>query len=77
VICGHIHQLQIFRKVNRNETCLYLNSGDWVENLTGLEFHNKRWKLFHYSDFGKKELKISDQNCTSAFIVFNGKEVKS
>jgi hypothetical protein len=75
VICGHIHQLQIFRKVNKKGTCLYLNSGDWVENLTALEFHDNRWKLFHYSDLGKKEIKTSDENHTSPSIVFNGKEV--
>ena len=34
VICGHIHQPQIVRKVNKFGTCLYLNSGDWVENST-------------------------------------------
>lgn len=48
VICGHIHQPQLLRKVNRHGTCLYLNSGDWVENLTALEYHNKKWKLYHY-----------------------------
>ncbi len=77
VICGHIHQPQISRKVNKNGTCLYLNSGDWVENLTALEFNDNRWKLFHYSDLEKKEIKTSDENCISASIVFNGKEVKS
>ena len=53
VVCGHIHQPQIVRKVNRNGTCLYLNSGDWVENLTSLEYNQKRWKLyqFHKDDY--------------------------
>ncbi|MDR5590303.1 UDP-2,3-diacylglucosamine diphosphatase [Christiangramia sp. SM2212] len=50
VICGHIHQPRIVRKVLNNGTCLYLNSGDWVENLTSLEYENKKWKLVHYSD---------------------------
>jgi hypothetical protein len=27
---------------------MYLNSGDWVESLTSLEYHKKRWKLFQY-----------------------------
>jgi UDP-2,3-diacylglucosamine pyrophosphatase LpxH len=54
VVCGHIHHPQISRKVNKKGTCLYLNSGDWVENLTALEYDNKRWKLFHYHQFEEK-----------------------
>jgi hypothetical protein len=27
-----------------------LNSGDWVENLTALEYNKKRWKLHNYLD---------------------------
>ena len=26
----------------------YLNSGDWIENLTSLEYYDNAWKLFHY-----------------------------
>ena len=33
VICGHIHQPQMRRVENRNGSCTYLNSGDWIENL--------------------------------------------
>ncbi|EIJ40581.1 UDP-2,3-diacylglucosamine diphosphatase [Galbibacter orientalis] len=50
VVCGHIHQPQMLRKVNKNGTCLYLNSGDWIENLTSLEYHNKRWELYHFNE---------------------------
>ena len=50
VICGHIHHPQIKRIVNKNGTCLYLNSGDWVENLTALEYNEKRWSLVKYED---------------------------
>lgn len=50
VVCGHIHQPQMLRKVNKTGTCLYLNSGDWVENLTALEYHNKRWDLYHFNE---------------------------
>lgn len=48
VVCGHIHQPQIVRKINKKGSCLYLNSGDWVENLTALEYHDKKWKLYYY-----------------------------
>jgi hypothetical protein len=26
----------------------YLNSGDWIENLTSLEYYDKAWNLYHY-----------------------------
>jgi UDP-2,3-diacylglucosamine pyrophosphatase LpxH len=50
VICGHIHQPQIKRFSNHKGTVTYLNSGDWVENLTALEYHEGRWKIFSYLD---------------------------
>lgn len=50
VICGHIHQPanKVFSTVNGNVR--YLNSGDWVENLTALEYHNKKWTLYKYNE---------------------------
>lgn len=48
VICGHIHQPKMVRKVVKNETCLYLNSGDWIENLTALEYLDKKWRIYNH-----------------------------
>ncbi|WP_103863876.1 UDP-2,3-diacylglucosamine diphosphatase [Aquimarina sp. I32.4] len=48
VICGHIHQPQIRRYKDKNGSCLYLNSGDWIENLTSLEYNSGDWKLIYY-----------------------------
>lgn len=48
VICGHIHQPQIREIKTKNGRCTYLNSGDWIENLTALEYHNSKWTLFTY-----------------------------
>ena len=48
VVCGHIHQPEM-RKISTDKgSVMYLNSGDWIENLTSLEFHNGKWKLYHY-----------------------------
>jgi UDP-2,3-diacylglucosamine pyrophosphatase LpxH len=57
VICGHIHQPKIETVTTNKGTILYLNSGDWIENLTALEYHKKRWKLFKYepNDFIEEE----------------------
>jgi UDP-2,3-diacylglucosamine pyrophosphatase LpxH len=56
VVCGHIHIPQI--KTIRNEDgqqVTYLNSGDWVENNTALEFQRGEWSIFKYDadDFAK------------------------
>lgn len=48
VICGHIHQPQIKEIKSKNGSCIYLNSGDWIENLTALEYHDSEWQLFTY-----------------------------
>lgn len=50
VICGHIHQPQIREVVTKKGKCTYLNSGDWVENLSALEYQNGEWKMFVYED---------------------------
>lgn len=50
VICGHIHQPKKEIRQNDNGVCIYLNSGDWVEHLTALEYSFKRWKVYHYSE---------------------------
>lgn len=48
VVCGHIHQPEI-REINLNEgSVVYLNSGDWVENLTALEYQEGAWSLYQY-----------------------------
>jgi len=48
VVCGHIHRPVIKRCVNGKGSVTYLNSGDWVENLTSLEYHNGEWQLYRY-----------------------------
>lgn len=50
VICGHIHQPQMRKIKMKHGSCTYLNSGDWIENLTSLEFHKGKWSLFQYQD---------------------------
>lgn len=48
VICGHIHQPEIrVIKTDKGEVT-YLNSGDWIENLSALEYHKGKWKLYSY-----------------------------
>src|SRR5690606_17773129 len=48
VVCGHIHQPQIRTVTTRKGSCVYLNAGDWIENLSALEYNNGDWSLFLY-----------------------------
>ncbi|MEX0275618.1 MAG: UDP-2,3-diacylglucosamine diphosphatase [Flavobacteriaceae bacterium] len=49
VICGHIHHPKKEINMTKRGNCTYLNSGDWVESLTALEYSFKRWKIYRYN----------------------------
>ena len=73
VVCGHIHEPKMIRKENKNGETMYLNSGDWIENLTALEYNKKRWKLYRYEedyfhveeDYFEMETKFTQQLVSS------------
>ncbi|SNR27867.1 UDP-2,3-diacylglucosamine pyrophosphatase LpxH [Maribacter sedimenticola] len=48
VVCGHIHQPEIKNIKTEKGEVTYLNSGDWIENLTALEYHKGVWSLYSY-----------------------------
>ena len=48
VLCGHIHQPANRQITNSKGSVNYLNSGDWIENLTALEYANNDWSIYHY-----------------------------
>ncbi len=50
VICGHIHQPVIKDLQHEGKTVMYMNSGDWVENLTALEYRWGNWSLYEYDE---------------------------
>lgn len=50
VICGHIHSPAIKNCVTHQGKTTYMNSGDWIENLTALEYNDKKWSLFQYEE---------------------------
>ena len=60
VICGHIHEPKIVVKKNAKGSTTYLNSGDWIENLTALEYNSKKWKIFKYNSDNYKSIKDDD-----------------
>lgn len=48
VVCGHIHQPQIKKIAVKDKDVTYLNSGDWVENATALEYSDGQWTLYKH-----------------------------
>ncbi|WP_405606168.1 UDP-2,3-diacylglucosamine diphosphatase [Polaribacter sp. Asnod1-A03] len=78
VICGHIHQPEIREIKNGKGKTTYLNSGDWIENLTALEYKNKEWSLYEYANdpiaqeteikLTKKELKAINKQEKNNFL---------
>lgn len=60
VVCGHIHQPEIRPMVTDKGQTVYLNSGDWVENLTALEYNEGTWSVYRYhEDKVAQSLKIN------------------
>ena len=68
VICGHIHQPEIKTIKTDNGSVKYLNSGDWVENLTSLEYAKGKWKLYHFEQDSQLIDYDSDSNDPSEML---------
>ncbi len=50
VICGHIHKPEM-RSISGNKGAVtYMNSGDWIENLSSLEFANGKWSIKYFDE---------------------------
>lgn len=47
VVCGHLHFPEIKKTSNDEGEVTYLISGDWVENLSSLEYQNGKWRIYH------------------------------
>lgn len=48
VLCGHIHQPAHRSVTSSKGSTTYLNSGDWIENLTALEYQDGKWSLYQH-----------------------------
>ena len=67
VLCGHIHHAEIrtIKSSVGEGSVLYLNSGDWVESLTSLEYHKGEWKVYKYSP-DEYKIETDDEDKTDA-----------
>ena len=53
VVCGHIHHPEIKEMANDHGKVMYLNSGDWIENLTALEYANGEWCIYKFDELAR------------------------
>jgi len=62
VICGHIHQPQKRVIANKTGNVVYLNSGDWVEHLTSLEYYQNDWHIYKYEESQMKTINVKEMS---------------
>jgi UDP-2,3-diacylglucosamine pyrophosphatase LpxH len=64
VINGHVHIPVIKEIVTDRGSVMYLNSGDWTENMTALEYNDGQWKLVWFKDlvFPATWLKVDEED---------------
>ena len=71
VICGHIHQPQI-RTINTDKGSVnYMNSGDWIENLTALEYNHGKWEIYSFNEQELSTIPNPSLNETNKIPVVN------
>ena len=70
VLCGHIHHPEMKTIKTPNGQVEYLNSGDWIENLTALEYNNKEWSLYKYNPEEFK-IKVHNENNDELILMEN------
>jgi UDP-2,3-diacylglucosamine pyrophosphatase LpxH len=68
VICGHIHQPANRVVSNSKGSVTYLNSGDWIENLTALEYENGEWSIYHYNEKDVVDNAVNNTTESSAYL---------
>ena len=69
VICGHIHQPQKRVIANREGSVTYLNSGDWVEHLTSLEYYNNDWHIYKYEESKLKTINVKEMKTQATNVM--------
>jgi len=69
VICGHIHQPQKRIISNKHGKVVYLNSGDWVEHLSALEYYQGDWHIYQYEESKLKTVNVKQMKLNVADVI--------
>ncbi len=80
ILCGHIHKPEIRQMEVDGQQITYLNSGDWIENLTALEYNKKEWSIYQhdYNDFfpeKKKKKQVVTPDEELEIVDFDNKKI--
>ena len=60
VVCGHIHHPEIRQISNEHGSITYMNSGDWIENLSALECVDGVWSIYKFTDQDRQGMLVKD-----------------
>ncbi|MBN1950591.1 MAG: UDP-2,3-diacylglucosamine diphosphatase [Bacteroidales bacterium] len=75
IVCGHIHNPEIRTiRVNQRQEIKYLNSGDWIENLSALEYSDGKWELYLHDVHQLHAIPEPDESTTN-IMELNNKEL--
>jgi UDP-2,3-diacylglucosamine pyrophosphatase LpxH len=76
VLCGHIHHPEAKTITNQKGSVEYLNSGDWIENLTALEYADGKWSIFKYQESENLEM-ADDADDDDKIVMMSNNEIFS
>ena len=62
VVCGHIHQPEMRSIHTTHGSIEYLNSGDWIENLTALEYNDGNWRIYRFDEVEMLDMSVIEQD---------------
>lgn len=71
VVCGHIHHPEMREIKNEEGAIMYLNSGDWIENLTSLEYNNGEWKIYKFDPSEMVDLNVKEEDDLNDHQIFD------
>lgn len=77
IICGHIHhpENRIITD-QKNNSIQYLNSGDWIENLTSIEYNDGEWKIYKFREDSSINMESDEHEDPQTSIAdLNNKEI--
>ena len=69
VICGHTHQPRKRLISNKHGEVVYLNSGDWVEHLSALEYYHGDWHIYQYEESKMKTVNVKEMKLNVADVI--------
>ena len=70
VVCGHIHTPKIESFKINGEEVIYMNSGDWLESLSSLEYADNKWSIYMH-----KRTEIKNKEDIDSRIEMTNKEL--